>query len=312
MAESVYVTGATTGLGRTVMRQLAAQGHQVAGTAVTLGDAHLIREDGGLPVYNDLFRASEIASTLKMLKTTVIVNTAPQVINALPFHRPDWDYYRRLLAEGGAALAAAAQADVKFIIHLSYAFLYGDTHGHWADETHPISTDNDLFLAAARAEDSILKGSVPGAVLRAGYTYGPDNKSLQALRQMLVDRGAVTVSEQPASWVHVADLTSAVALAVEQQPGGEIFNVADDDPISPAAFVDLFADSIGVTRPRRVSLPASLRDMLTPPDERALLETSFKVSSDKIKTRLGWSPQYPTVAPGLEQTLLAWRAAEAV
>ncbi len=312
MAETVYVTGATTGLGRAVMRQLAARGHQVAGTAVTLSDAHLIRADGGLPVYNDLFRASEIASTLKMLKTTVIVNTAPQMINALPFHKPDWDYYRRLLAEGAAALAAAADADVKFIVHISYAFLYGDTHGHVADETHAISTDNDLFLAAARAEDSILKGGVPGCVLRAGYTYGPDSQSLQTLRQMLVDRGMVSVSENPASWVHSADLASAVVLAAEQQRGGEIFNVADDDPMSPAAFVDLFADSIGVTRPRHVSLPISLREMLTPADERALLETSVKASSAKIKSQLGWSPQYPTLASGLEQTLLAWRAVEVV
>lgn len=312
MAETVYVTGATTGLGRAIIRQLAAQGYQVAGTAVSLSDAQLIREDGGMPVYNDLFRASEIASTLKMLKTTVIVNTAPQVINALPFHKPDWDYYRRLLAQGGAALAAAAQADVKFIIHISYAFLYGDTHGHWADETHAINTDNDLFLAAARAEDAILQGSVPGTVLRAGYTYGPGNQSLQALRQILVSRGMVSVSENPASWVHSNDLASAVVLAAEKQPGGEIFNVADDNPISPAAFVDQFAKSLGVTPPRRVSLLAGLRDVLTPADERALLDVSFKASSDKIKSQLGWSPQYPDSTAGIEQTLLAMRAAEAV
>lgn len=312
MAETVYVTGATTGLGRAVVRQFAARGHQVAGTATSLSDAHVIREDGGLPVYNDLFRASEIASTLKMLKTTVIVNTAPQVINALPFHKPDWNYYQRLLAEGAAALAAAAQADVKFIVHISYAFLYGDTHGHEADETHAISTDNDLFLAAARAEDSILKGNVPGCVLRAGYTYGPGSQSLQALRQMLVDKGAVTVSDHPASWVHSADLASAVVLAAEQQPAGEIFNVVDDDPISPAAFVDQFADSLGITRPRRASVPVSLREMLIPSAERALIDTSVKASNAKIKSQLGWSPQYPTSTSGFEQTLLAWRAAEAV
>jgi nucleoside-diphosphate-sugar epimerase len=312
MAETVYVTGATTGLGRSIIRQLAARGHQVAGTATSLSDAHLIREDGGLPVYNDLFRASEIASTLKMLKTTVIVNTAPQVINALPFHKPDWNYYQRLLAEGAAALAAAAQADVKFIVHISYAFLYGDTHGHEADETHAISTDSDLFLAAARAEDSILKGSVPGCVLRAGYTYGPGNQSLQSLRQMLVDRGSVSVGDHPASWVHSADLTSAVVLAAEQQPAGEIFNVADDNPISPAAFVDAFADSLGVTRPRRASLPVSLRELLIPSAERALMDTSVKASSAKIKSQLGWSPLYPSSTPGFEQTLLAWRAVEAV
>lgn len=312
-ALSVFITGATTGLGRAITRQLIAHGHKVAGTAGSLNDAHTIRADGGLPVYLDLARASEIASNLKMAKVDVIVNAAPQEINALPLHRPDWDYYRGLLNTGGTALvAAAAQTGVRLIVHLSLAALYGDTHGEWVDETAPVSTESALLAAAAHAEDALLNGPVPACVLRAGFNYGPGSQSIQALQQALISRGSVNVGHHPASWVHTADLASAVVQVVNQPVGGEIFNVADDNPVSPAAFVDQFADSMGVNRPGKGGLPFGLGQWLVSPDERALLEASFKASSAKARERLGWKPQFPNVRAGIEQTLLALRAAEAV
>jgi hypothetical protein len=41
-----------------------------------------------------------------------------------------------------------------------------------------------------------------------------------------------------------------------------------------------------------------------------LIETSVKVSSAKAREKLGWTAEYPTIEGGLEQTLLAWRAAQ--
>jgi nucleoside-diphosphate-sugar epimerase len=310
---SVYVSGATTGLGRFIVQQLAARGHKVAGTANSSDDARAIRADGGLPVYNDQLRASELASTLKMLKADGVVNAGTQWINTLPFHKPDWDYARRLLSEGAPALAQAAhQAGAKFVVHLSYAFIYGDTHGDLADESHPINTEPALFDAADQAERAVLNGSVPGCVLRAGYNYGPGGQTIVALRQALISKGSVTVGSHPASWIHSADLANAIALVLEQQPGGEIFNIADDNPISPVDFVDQLADKLGVAHPAKMNLPVSLRQAMMPADERALLETSVKASAAKAKANLGWTPVYPTSAAGIDQTLLAWRADAAV
>src|SRR5262245_1788897 len=100
---SVYITGAANSLGYEVIKQLVAHGHRVAGTSSGLDDATRIRQHSGLPVYNDLFRASEIASALKMVNADVIVNLAPQSINSLPTQNADWDYYTRLLSKGTAA-----------------------------------------------------------------------------------------------------------------------------------------------------------------------------------------------------------------
>ena len=306
---SVYVTGATTGLGRAVTRQLVARGHRVAGTANSLAESAMIREDGGLPVYNDLFRASEVASTLRLTNAQVIVNAAPQAINSLVLGSLDWDECRRQLIDGAAALAeAAAQVGAQFIVHTSFAFLYGDTHGAQADESGRVQSEDVLFTAAVRAERTILRGQVPACVLRAGYNYGPENETLQALQQQLVSGSAVSVGENMASWVHTTDLASAIVEAVERQPAGEIFNIADDQPISPVEFVDHLADSLGVSRPGKRQMPENLRQLALHPSYRALQDTSFRVSAAKARDQLGWTPQYPTVQGGIDQTLLVWRA----
>ena len=101
-------------------------------------------------------------------------------------------------------ILAAAQAGTKFIVHTSYAFLYGDTHGESVDESAAITTDNALFRAAAEAEATVLNGAVPGCVLRAGFNYGPGSDSIRALQHDLINRGALAAinSDHMASWVH--------------------------------------------------------------------------------------------------------------
>jgi nucleoside-diphosphate-sugar epimerase len=309
----VFITDGTSGLGRAITRQLVSQGHQVAGVVSTLAEANQLRAEGGLPAYNDLFRASEIASTLKMLKTDVVVNNAPQAINSLPLPEPDWAYATRLLAEGAPALAAAAaEAGVRLLVHLSYTFLYGDTHGQWADESYALQTEDGLFAAAAAAEKAVLGGAAPGCVLRAGFTYGPNSAAVHALRRALISRGAVTVGSGEAGWVHNRDLAQAVGLVIDRQPAGEIFNIADEHPLSPAEFVNRFADRMGVAKPSNLKLPFGLGQYVQHPSLRALLAVSVRASAAKAREQLGWQPQFASVDAGIDQTLLAWRAAEAV
>jgi nucleoside-diphosphate-sugar epimerase len=311
---SVYVTGATEGLGRAVIRQLVAQGHKVAGSANSLTEANLIRSEGGLPVYNGLFRASEIASTLRLMKADVVVNAAPQNVNALPLHNPDWDHYTRMARETAAACAeAAAMAGVRYVVHTSFAFLYGDTHGESVSEDHALDTGDPLFAAAAAGEKAVLEGAVPACVLRAGLNYGPDSDSIHALHRALISRGPVNVgSSDSACWIHQTDLANAIVLAVTHQPPKAVFNIVDDQPLSPAAFVDSFADHLGVARPGKTNLPTSLAQIMQrtiPAGHRALLATSVRASNISAKERLGWQLEYPTSETGIAQTLLAWRAA---
>jgi nucleoside-diphosphate-sugar epimerase len=309
---SVFVTGITEGLGKAVTRFLVAHGHTVAGAADSLEDANLIRGLGALPVYNGLFRASEIASTLKLTKADVLVNTTPQVINGLPLHNPDWDYYTRLLTESTAAcVEAAEQTGVKFIVHTSYAFLYGDTHGEPVDESARITTEAPVFKAAAAAEKAVLNAQVPGCVLRAGYNYGAENASLKAIQKALIGKGSMLLGKGDASWIHTSDLVAAIVAAVEQQPAGEIFNIVDDTPVSPGTFVDHLADSMGVKHPSPSRMPEPIMNLTVPVTTRALMNTSFKAANAKARKSLNWSPQFASYESGIEQTLLNLRATEA-
>jgi len=310
---SIYVIGASSVLGYEVVKQLAARGHRVAGTSSTLDSATLIRKNGGLPVYNDLFRSGEIAGVLKMVNADVIINLAPQGINNLPVQSADWDYYTRLLSQGTAAMVEAAKnTGVKFIVHTSFTFLYGDAHGEWVDESAPLVSSDPLFAAGVQAERAVLQSGVPSAVLRAGYVYGPSD-DFSALRDAVVAGKGLLLGEGDtvASWVYVSDLASAVVAAAEQQPAGEIFNIADDHPVSIAGFAEHFAADLGVGHPARRRLPPGVANILVNKTHMALLSGSAKAKTDKAKSQLGWKLKFPDQQQGISQALLTWRAHEA-
>lgn len=308
---NVFLTSGTDALARELTRQLVAQGHQVASVANGIDDAVTIRQDGGLPVYCDIFRAGELASALKMFEASAVVNTAPQVMNSLPPYKPDWDYNQRLLTEGVSALvSAAAQANVKYIVHTSFTFLYGDKHSEWVDEQASLDTSDALFRAAAGAEKAVLAAETPACVLRAGYIYGPDSSVILALRDGLHGSGSLPLGDDHliANWVHAADLAAAVGLALEKQPDGAVFNITDGHPVSPGEFADYFAEQYGVRKPGRQRLPAVLAQIMLPAAQRALLTASAKASTDKAREVLGWQPQHISFHQGIEQALLTWRA----
>ncbi|MBC7812114.1 MAG: hypothetical protein H7175_13250, partial [Burkholderiales bacterium] len=112
-----------------------------------------------------------------------------------------------------------------------------------------------------------------------------------------------------ASWVYQEDLALAAVLAAELQPAGEIFNVADNQPASLEQFISQFAAVLGYAgKPGRVSSFGESR--MTGKNWRTLVGQSTQVSSGKAQEKLGWKLKAPSFREGIEQTLLAWRAAD--
>lgn len=313
---SVFVSGATTFLGRYLTRRLVAAGHSVTGMTVGAEGASIVRRDGGLPVYADPTRPGEIRSVLMMAQADVFVHAAPQRYNQIPHYRSVWserETKANELAVGTvAALEAAQAAGVKYFIHASYAFLYGDRDGHWVDESAALRApgESNFFKAALFAEQVVAgQSAVPAAILRLGFGYCEYSEALQEIASRLKrGREIITGSASAfANWIHAEDAANAIIQVALRPQGGAVFNLVDDTPLSPAAFANQLADALGVAHPRVPLLP------LTRPTavQQALLTCSLRVRNDQAKAALNWKPKYPSARQGLEQTLVSWRAGEA-
>jgi nucleoside-diphosphate-sugar epimerase len=307
---SVLITGASGVVGRAAAGTFVAQGHRVVGMTRGATGAALVRSAGALPVYADPLRAGEIKSMITMAKAEVVLNLAPQNLNQLPQRSADWED-AALLYSTTALLEAAKAAGVQFFVHSSYAFLYGDVHGEWVDESAKLRAPGDLpaFKAAIKVEELVKQSGIPYCILRGGFAYGAFSNALLSLREgMEKGRAGVVVSnEHVANWVHADDFAQAALIAARQRPQGEVFNLVDDRPDTTGAFVDAFADTLGFAHPAR---PALLPRQ-TSKEQNALLSISLKVKNDKAKSQLGWQPRYPSFHDGLAQVFLIWRSGEA-
>lgn len=307
---NVFITGGLTAAAREATRLCVARGHKV--TILTEGSegAARARQDGALPAFSDPYRAGELKSLFKMAAADVVLHFAPQSVNGFP-SRDGCANFDHLLTKGTAALLEAAQdAGVKFIVHTSFAFLYGDVHGETVTEAssdHPVPA----FRAAADAEAHVLGGNVPACVLRAGIVYSGEDAALRAIGESIQRGRAVYLgdSHKLHNWIYAADLASAAVHAAEQQPAGQRFNVTDDHPVSAADFVAHMASILGLSVSNNASLPQFILERLTSAMQREVLATSARVSSAKIREALGWQPRFASYKAGLEQTLLDWRAA---
>jgi nucleoside-diphosphate-sugar epimerase len=255
---SVFLTAATSSLGRETTRQLVARGHRVTGLTVGFDGAVTVRKDGGLPAYSDPYRAGELKSIIKMAAADVVIHVLPQEANVFPHKGLDWASSQRVLNDSTAALLdAAASAGAKFVVFLSSAAVYGDTHGEWVDESAGSGSD-ELAAMVADAENKVLHGGVPAAVLRAGTLYGAYDSGMKFLSDAVQNGRAVYLGDTHAyrNWVHEADLAKAAVLAAEGQTAGQVVNVTDDTPTHVSDFVAYLASSMGLSAPAPLNPPA--------------------------------------------------------
>jgi nucleoside-diphosphate-sugar epimerase len=306
---SVFVNGGTTPLGRALVRLLASGGHKVTATVSNSVEAGQLRGDGALPVYPSLTRAGELRSAIAASKSTIVVNLAPTHPHQAPQLVRDWDAYVPIVSGGTMALLEAArELGTEFFIQGSFSFLGGDPQDHGDDEP-PIAP----FIDAARhAETLVTDAGLAACILRYGFVYSAESPSLLALRDALLRGRLVLMGSHHAraNWIHALDAARATQLALQVRPAGAVLNVVDDRPVTPAAFVDALASALGVTVPMQP--PGFAQSLLVGSTRQAMLAQPSGAANDETKARLGWTLQYPTLAAGLDQSLMVWRATEPI
>jgi nucleoside-diphosphate-sugar epimerase len=307
----VFVAGASGVIGRPLVRQLVAAGHEVTGMTRREERAQGIRGVGAEAVVCDVFDAEALHRAVAGARPEVVLHA----LTALPSKfDPKSDYLaatNRVRAEGTRNLVAAARAaEARRVVAESVAFFY-EPEGDWVkDEEARLFVDPPGRFAAGCDALRTLEGEVveaeglEGLVLRFGWFYGAGTyydrggsiaQETLKRRYPVIGGGAGTFS-----FIHIDDAAAAFVAALDHGAPG-IYNVVDDEPAPLRQWLPLYAQALGAKPPRRV--PAWLARLIAGADLASTAVSMRGASNAKAKRELGWEPAHPSWRQGFGDAL---------
>ena len=308
----VFVAGGSGVLGRRLVPQLVARGHQVTATTTSPAKLELLAQLGADGIVMDGLDPLSVREAVAAARPDTVVH---QMTAIHPVHagKPDMKHMdrwfavtNRLRTEGTDHLLAAVDATgVPHLVAQSYASWNGIREGGWVKteedplDPQPPQAAQAEMQAIRHLEAAVLNAG--GAVLRYGGLYGPgatdDQVELVRKRQFpLVGSGA-----GHCSWVHLDDAASATVLAVEQKASG-VFNVVDDEPAAAREWLPYLAACAGAKPPMRV--PRWLARLLAGDVAVTMMTEGRGFSNAKAKRELGWQLRYPSWRQGFKEGLM--------
>ena len=306
----IFVAGATGALGKQLVPQLLARGHDVVGMTRTPSKQGLVRTLGAKPVVADALDPEQVARAVAEAEPDVIVHQLTALSGSLDLRKFEQTFAmtNRLRTEGTDHLLAAGRAvGVERFVAQSYAsWQYANVGGPVKTEDDPLE-ENPVaavrgVLEAIRYLEQAVTGAdwTEGIALRYGGFYGPDTsmapggEQLEAIRARkfpVVGNGAGMLS-----LIHVEDAASATVAAIERGHRG-VYNIVDDSPEPISEWLPAVADAIGAKPPRHV--PRWVGRLLAGEAAAVMMTELRGVSNAKAKRELDWQPRYPSWREGL-------------
>jgi nucleoside-diphosphate-sugar epimerase len=310
MVVRVFVAGGTGVVGRRLVPQLAARGHEVTATTTSPAKLGLLQQLGAEAVVMDGLDAASVGEAVAKARPDAIVHEMTG-LSAAHAGKPDLKHADRFFAtttrlrsEGTDHLLAAAEATgVSHVVAQSFGAFNGIREGGWVkteeDPTDPGPASARKGAEALRhLEDVVVRAG--GAVLRYGSLYGPgaidDQVQLVRKRQFPLVGGGTGYM----SWVHLDDAASATVLAVEQKARG-VFNIVDDEPAPASQWLPYLASCAGAKRPMRA--PKWLARLLAGEMAVMMMTEGRGFSNAKAKRELGWELRHPSWRQGFKEEL---------
>lgn len=266
----IFVAGATGAIGRPLIAQLLAQGHEVVALTRSLEKAQTLAEQGLELAIADVFDADAVKAAITRVQPEVVIEqltSLPKTYTSESMSAAS-ALNTRIRREGGANVLAAAQAaGVRRYLRQSIAF-WAIPGAGLADEETPLAFDASPAVAAdahivTEIERHLLEApNLEGIALRYGFLYGtgtwfsPDGDVAQQVRQQqfpIVGNG-----EGVWSWVHIEDAAIATVAAAERGNPG-IYLITDDQPLAVRQWLSAYAQWLNAPPPLQVSVEDALR-----------------------------------------------------
>ncbi|MEH2138288.1 NAD-dependent epimerase/dehydratase family protein [Nostoc sp.] len=296
----IFVAGATGAIGRPLIAQLLAQGHEVVALTRSSEKAQTLAEQGVELALADVFDADAVKAAITRTQPEVVI----EQLTSLPKTYTNESMSAasalntRIRREGGAnVLAAAEAAGVRRYLRQSIAF-WAIPGAGLADEETPLAFDASPAVAAdahivTEIERRLLETpNLEGIALRYGFLYGPgtwfapDGDVAQQVRQQqfpIVGNG-----EGVWSWVHIEDTAIATVAAAERGNPG-IYLITDDQPLAVRQWLSAYAQWLNAPPPMQVSVEDAL--LLSGADAVYYGTQMRGASNAKAKRELNFQPR---------------------
>ncbi|HXR07892.1 MAG TPA: SDR family oxidoreductase [Candidatus Acidoferrum sp.] len=265
--------------------QLLRQGHAVFGLRRSAEGAAILQRAGLQPLLADITRPGDLAGL--PLPYDWIVNTISSGGGGAPA-------YQRVYFEGTRNLLQwLAASPPRQYVHTGSTSVYGQTDASAVEETspaEPASPTGRILLAAEKLLlDSFREKQFPAVLLRLAAIYGP-GRARPLLQYLKGEAKIPGQGERFLNMIHLEDVVGAILAALQHGRPGEIYNLADDEPVSQIDFFRWLAETLG--RP----MPPLIPESAAAAGRRGA--TNKRVVNRKLKMELGYALRHPTFRQG--------------
>lgn len=235
----ILVTGATGKVGSRYVPRILAKGHAVRILVRDSAKASALTEQGAQVVMGDLDNADALTAAVKGIDAVVHIAAYFRSMS-------DTEGIIKTNHAGTVALAQASlAAGVKRFVFTSTGNVYGTDYHRPSKEDDAVNVNDPRAYSASKiaAENELLalyknKG-FDIRILRLGFVYGDGDPHIEEIIPIL--KKWKRHSAYRMHMVHHLDVAAALNLLLHADGlDGEIFNVADDAPISLYELVDSF------------------------------------------------------------------------
>jgi nucleoside-diphosphate-sugar epimerase len=305
----VFVAGGTGALGRRLVPQLVARGHEVTATTRSASKVGELQALGARPVVVDGLDGAAVGQAVAEAQPDAIVHQMTALAAAADLRRFDrwFATTNELRTTGTRHLLAAAQASgVGRFVAQSYTGWNNSRTGlPVKSEADPLDPDpakaqRESMAAIRFLERAVTEAPLAGIVLRYGNFYGPG--ASESMVELVRARKMPIIGAGTGVWsfIHLDDAAAATVAAVERGEAG-VYNIVDDEPAPVADWLPHLAEAVGAKPPMR--LPVWLARPLAGEVVVRWMTEGRGSSNEKAKRELDWRPAWASWRDGFRRGL---------
>jgi nucleoside-diphosphate-sugar epimerase len=260
----VFVAGATGAIGKQLIPQLVAAGHEVTGMTRSPAKADALRALGAKAAVADGLDRTAVREAVLRAEPEAVIHQMTSLTGTFNLKKFDefFALTNRLRTEGTDYLLEAAQAaGARRFLAQSQCNDFERTGALVKSEDDPLDPDPPAalrrLLAALRHLEAATLGAagIQGLALRYANFYGPGTNLAPGgeMVELVRKRRLPIIGDGSGVWslIHMVDAAAATVAALERGAPG-VYNVADDEPAPASVWLPELARLLGAKPPLRV------------------------------------------------------------